>query len=305
MKVAIIGLGGIGGYIGARLCKAYSSDVHQINFIQRGKHLEAIRANGLRYLTKELTVVHPYAASDTASDIGVCDLVYFSLKSRDLLQAARDNSALIGTNTVLITSLNGVHNAERLQSVYPANRVLNGCIYVSAHISQAGEVKQVGGVGNLFFGPEDGSVENFRSIESLFVDAGIKAVLTPDIRLEVWKKYVFISSWASISSCYGLTIGEILASSQMLNEWVGLINEIVQLAHKKGVALPENTVESCIERAKIIPFENKTSMQIDIEKNNKPELDVFTEYVIEQCKQLGLDAVVHQKMYNGIMNRLS
>lgn len=305
MKVAIIGLGGIGGYIGARLCKAYSADVHQINFVQRGRHLDAIKANGLRYVTKEVSVVHPHKASDRASDIGVCDLVYFSVKSRDLLQAAKDNAALIGNNTVLMTSLNGVHNAERLQTVYPQNRILNGCIYVSAHITQPGEVKQVGGVGNLYFGPEQGAIDEFRVFETLFVEAGIKAVLSPNIKEEVWKKYVFISSWASVSSCYDVSVGQILASSQMLNEWLGLIGEIEQLARKKGVVLPANTVESCVERAKLIPFENKTSMQLDIEKHTKPELDVFTEYVIEQSALVGLDAAMHKKMYEGILARLN
>lgn len=304
MKIAIVGLGGIGGYIGARLCKTYTSDIHKIAFIQRGKHLEEIQKHGLKYITKEETITHPWIATASAQDVGVCDFVYFSVKSRDLINAAQENAALIDANTIILTTLNGVNNAQKLAQLFPNNRVINGCIYVSAHIASPGVVKQVGGTGNLFFGPESGDIEPFRAIEQLLVDAGIKAVLTANVKDEVWKKYVFISSWASISSCYAIPIGEILATKNMLDEWIVLIQEIIDLAKTQGIQLPINTIDSCIERAKIIPYENKTSMQLDVEKNNKPELDIFTEYVIEQSKKAGLQARMHEKMLSGIKNRL-
>ena len=44
MRIAVMGTGAVGGYFGAKLAAAG----HDVVFIARGKHLEALRRNGLR-----------------------------------------------------------------------------------------------------------------------------------------------------------------------------------------------------------------------------------------------------------------
>lgn len=305
MRIAIVGIGGIGGYLGSHLAEKYvDSNQHEIVFVQRGVHGKVISQNGLRYISKTETITKPSNVIDCPSASDIYDIIIFSVKSKDLESAALLFKASIHTQTVIITTLNGVNNVERLKNVFPENVVLNGCIYVSASITSPSVVTQIGGAGNLFFGPEDGSIESFLFLEKLFVDAGVKAVLTSDIKNEVWKKYFFISSLASITSLYDLSIGAIVADENKFSQWLELINEIVSLAAAFNAQITKSDVDAAIERAKKVPFNTPTSMQLDFKAGNIPELDVFTQFVVEKARSKNISTPLHNEILSELKNKL-
>jgi len=301
MKIAIIGIGGIGGYIGSKLCKLIGQVPGlEIVFVQRGEHLKAIQDHGLTYITKTETTVHPSLAAGTCMGAGLFDLVIFTVKSRDLEDAALSVRGNVHEETILLTTLNGVNNARRLQDMYPALRVLNGCIYVSATIERPGVVRQTGGAGSLFFGPEDGNIEPFRGLEALLKQADIKAVLSNHIARDVWSKYIFICSWASISSKHKLTAGALLQDNSIVDEWKQLLCEIRDVALAFNVELDADVVESCLGRARLLPYENKTSMQIDIENGKQPEVDIFAGFVSQAGKERGVPTPAHDAVLQAL-----
>lgn len=213
MRIGIVGLGGIGGYFGAKLAGRCSGE-HQIVFIQRGRHLEAIRESGLRYITRDHEYqVRPFLATDDPSAVGRLDLIILCVKSWGLEPALNLLRPCLGPGSALVTALNGVNIGERCRRALPGNIILPGCIYLSAHIESPGVVRQVGGAGKFYFGPEDGRIEPHHWIEELLSGTGIKAILEPEISARLWEKYLFVEPLATLTSATGLSIGQAVRDS--------------------------------------------------------------------------------------------
>jgi 2-dehydropantoate 2-reductase len=296
MRIGIVGLGGIGGYFGARLAGRYTAE-HELVFIQRGRHLEAVRERGLRYLTRDHQhLIHPALATDDPGEAGRFDLAILCVKSYGLEAALKRFDGCLDGKTVLLTAMNGVDIAERCRLVLSGRTVLPGCIYLSAHIVQPGVVRQVGGAGKFFFGPEEGDVEKHRWVEALLAGAGIKAVLDADIRARLWEKYLFVEPLATLTAATGLSIGQAVRDPAGRRQFIDLMREIIALAAARGVALEESLIAHNLELAQRIPPETRTSMQIDVESGRPAELDLFTEFVIRESGKSGVDAPLHREL---------
>ena len=115
MRIAVVGIGGVGGYFGGKLARRYaSSGTHEVIFIARGKHLREIQQNGLQLYTREGGyVAWPNVATDDPSEHGIFDIVFFCVKSYSLEDAARRLKENISPRTVVIPLLNGVDSARK------------------------------------------------------------------------------------------------------------------------------------------------------------------------------------------------
>ena len=306
MRIAIIGMGGVGGFYGGKLALKYApSGEHDIIFVARGENLRAIREKGLKLITSgaELTAV-PTLATDNPAEMGPIDLALFCVKSYGLEAAGRMIAGNLSETSVVIPLLNGVNIAERLRAVLPRGIVLSGLVYIGSSIVGPGEVKHAGGPGQLIFGPEDGAdTEKFRPIERLLREAGIPAELSADIAIPVWTKYIFISSSAGLTAMLGKTFGQILEDLPSRDMLEGLMKEIEAVARAKGVNLPPDIVPSAIARIGTFPHATKTSFQRDYESGRTVEIDIFMEYIIRSGRELGIPTPLNEKVYNALMKR--
>lgn len=296
MRIGILGLGGIGGYFGTKLAGRYSQE-HEIIFVQRGGHLKAIKTEGLRYITRDHQyLVHPTLATDDPTDAGRLDLAIVCVKSYSLDKALEVLASALHSESVMLTVQNGIDIAERCQRKLPQATVLPGAIFLSAHIAEPGVVRQVGGAGKFFFGPLGGDVERYRWIETLLLGAGIKAVLDPDIRARIWEKYLFVEPLATLTAATGLSIGQAVRDPAGRQQFVNLMEEILALALAHGVDLAESLIDENLALAERIPTETRTSMQQDLEKGRRAEMDVFTEFVLKDAEVHRISVPVHQKL---------
>lgn len=306
MKAAVIGIGGIGGYYGGKMAAKYAgAGEDQIIFIARGEHLQTIQRQGLRLMTVEgdFTAI-PTLATDNPRDAGLFDLVLFCVKSYGLEEAARRIKDNIHDQTVIIPLLNGVDIAERLKAVLPKGRILGGCVYISARIEGPGVVRQVGGSCQLIFGPDRGTdAAMFRPIEDFLKNAGIKAELVGDIALPLWTKYIFIDPLAGMTSMLGKAFGAILEDEGLRGMLAGLMQEVHLVAKAQGVTLPGDIVQATIAKAAAFPKETKTSFQLDFEKGNPAELDIFMGYMVAAGKKLGIPLPLHEKVYTELLKK--
>ena len=306
MRIGIIGIGGVGGYYGGKLALKYSGrSKHEVIFFARGAHLEAIRRDGLRLVTVDGEyLVRPAQATDNAGEIGPLDLAIFCTKSYGLEDAARAVAGNLFDDSVVLPLLNGVDITERLRAVLPRGAVLYGGVFISSAIQGPGVVKQVGGTGQLFFGPADpADVETYRPIETLLRDAGIKAELSADALLPLWTKYIFIGPMAGVTSLTGKAFGEVLGDPADRALVEGMMKEIEAVARKKGVRLPPDIVETSLGKAAAFAPTTKTSMQLDYERGNRTELDIFTAYMVKAGKELGIPVPLHKKVYVELLQR--
>lgn len=306
MKIAVIGLGGVGGYYGGLLARKYSgSKEHEIVFVARGEHLTAIKRDGLKLITPggEFTSA-PDIATDETAGLGTFDLVLFAVKSYGLEKAARQIKKNVGARTVIIPLLNGVDITEKIKSVLPEADVLGGLVYIGSSIVGPGTVRQAGGSGQLIFGPREAAkTENYRSIEKLLRDAGIKADLVGDIDLALWTKYIFISSMAGLTSYFGKTFGEILDSKDGKQFLEGVLKEIEMVARARKVAFPQDVVKQTMDKIAAFPHGTKTSMQRDFEKSSETELEVITGYVLNTGREFGIPTPLTEKIYKELSRR--
>lgn len=304
-KIAIIGIGGVGGYYGGKLARFYAAgNDPEIVFVARGENLRAIQAHGLRLTTEnESFTSRPHVATDDPSELGVFDLVLFCVKSYDLESSAHSLKGNVDERTTIITLLNGVDNAERLKAILPEARICNGCVYIGARLAAPGVVHQAGGSCKLFFGPESATAGDFEAIEALLRKADIKAEYRRDIDAVVWEKYLFVSPFASATAYFDKTLGELMDDDESKAVLIRLYEELERAARAKGVRLPLDIRELSLGKAASFPHGAKSSMHMDFEKGGRTELETMTGAVVGMARQYGIPAPLHEQVYRALSAR--
>jgi len=197
MQVAVLGSGGIGGYCGALLAKTG----HDVVFIARGTHLEALQRQGLTVRTPEGSSTLPVMAVADTSGVGSVDLVLFCVKSYDTEPAALALPPLMGRETAVLTLQNGVDNVE---AIAPGRRllraVLPGAVYVALQLAGRGVILRTGGEGKIVFGEVGGAgTERVQQIAGAFQQSGIPHQVSSDITRVLWEKFLFIAGVGGVS----------------------------------------------------------------------------------------------------------
>ena len=285
MRIAVMGSGGLGGYFGARLA-AGGADVR---FVARGRHLEAMRSDGLRVEGPEPIHVARVSATDDPGDIGVVDLVMFCVKLWDTETALRQIRPLVGPGTAIVSFQNGVLKDDALRAVYDAAQVMGGVGYVATTIDRPGVIRQTGPMQRLVFGEFDGS----RSARGkAFLDAclagGIKAELSDHILREIWQKYVFLVGLSGTTTTMRTTIGPIRENAQTRAFLLDLMREVVAVGRAHGVDLAEDYAEVRVRLADDVAYDMTSSMHHDLERGNPLEVRWLAGGVVELGKAGGV-----------------
>jgi 2-dehydropantoate 2-reductase len=305
MQIAIIGIGGVGGYYGGKLARFYAAgNDPQIVFVARGENLRAIQANGLHQITEDGSfTARPHAVTDNPSGLGIFDVILFCVKSYDLESSAHALKANVDERTVVISLLNGVDNAERLKAVLPEAHICNGCVYIGARLAAPGVMHQAGGSCKLFFGPENETDEDFEAIETLLRRADIKAEYREDIDAVVWEKYLFVSPFASATAYFDKTFGELIDNNESKAVLMGLYDELERVALAKGIRLPPDIRALSLGKAASFPHDAKSSMHMDFEKGGRTELETMTGAVVGLASRYGVPVPLHEQVYRVLSRR--
>src|SRR5512144_176074 len=138
MRIAAMAAGALGGYFGARLAAAG----HDVVFIARGAHRDAIAKNGLRIesVHGDMHLPKPNVTDDPAS-VGPVDIVLFAVKLWDTEKAAELTKPMVGPNTRVITLQNGVDSVERIAPILGADKTIGGVTYIATVIAEPGVIK--------------------------------------------------------------------------------------------------------------------------------------------------------------------
>ena len=300
MNIAILGIGGVGGYLGGKLLLSKKDE--KIVFVSRGKQLKKIKRDGLKLIDEDKEyIIKPDIATDNPKSQGIFDLVLICVKSYDLKDALKSLKDNISDKTVLLPLLNGVEHDKEVKSIYPNAKVLNGCIYILSNIKDVGVIKKYGGVFNLLYGSDEYDLTQFKWIKELFDRAGLRNKLTSDIELETWKKYLLISAYASMTSYYKEPLGYI--AKNKLHELEKVLYEIKSIANKKGVEINDKVIEKILKRLPSLPYNSKTSMQLDYEKGKITEVEALCGYIVKEGKRLGIDTPLMEKYYEELIRR--
>lgn len=302
-RIGILGLGGVGGFFGGLLAKAYQeSDEIEIVFIARGETLRIVSESGLKIITKKSeTVVFPKVVSNDPDVIGKLDFLICATKTYDIQESVFGLAKCIKKSTVILPLYNGVDATERISTLYPDNEVLQGCVYIFSMIESPGVINNVGSLQRLFFGSETASMSKMKALQTIFKNAEIESYLVDDIEDTVWEKFVFISVLASATCYLNYNIGELLESQEGRSIYVSLMNEITMLAAVKGLKLPEDIIVQTILKLEKTPPETTSSMHRDLLAGRNIEVASLTEFVVNE----GLKYEVETPTYQLVLDKLT
>ena len=197
MRFAILGSGAVGGYYGARLARAG----HDVTFIARGAHLEAIRARGLIIrspMLGDFTVTAP--AHEDTTRVGQADVVIVAVKTYDNLSALKLIPPMLGSDSSVLTVQNGVDSAQDLAAVVGENPVIGGATYIATALVAPGVIEQTGTHRRIVFGEVFGALPRLsprvRAIHDAFNSADIQSEAVDDGRAPIWEKFIFLAALA-------------------------------------------------------------------------------------------------------------
>ena len=288
MRVAVIGSGGVGGFVGGRLAKAG----HEVAFLARGEHLRALQQHGLRVRSTDGDFDIPsVTASDQPGELGPADLFLFTVKTYDTEAAATLLKPLLKPGSTVLTLQNGIDNHQRIDAILGDGVALPGTIRIETTIAEPGVIAHTSPFYLIRFGEVRGDVgaadvraaqrkapqsERVERLGAAFAEAGLKASVPRDMRVDLWSKYLQIVSFAGLSTLARATLGEILASPELTETYVAMMHEVAAVAQAEGVDLGDDAAEKQITAARGMHPSFKSSMQRDLERGRRLEVDAIT-----------------------------
>lgn len=298
LKIAVVGMGGVGGYIGAKLAHKDCD----ITFIGRGKHFETVKLKGLKVNDNavEFTVRPKLIDSADSEELlkHKFDVVFFTTKSYDLQSAFESVKNSIHKTTLLIPLCNGVSHKSEIESFFDTGIACEGCIYILSNIKEHGVIHKKAKTFNLLFG-SDIEDEKFGILETVLNSCGLRSKYSKNIKLDCWKKYLFISSFASLTSYFKQPIGYVVKEEHELLQKV--LQEIKSVANALNISLTDDDIQKVITQAQNVPYESKTSMLIDYENNHKTELETLCGYIVNEAENVGIEVPNMKMVYGSLL----
>jgi 2-dehydropantoate 2-reductase len=300
MKIAVVGAGAIGGYVGIRLALAGED----VTFIARGATLEALRSRGLRLLSADGTeerVPEVKAVSDYAA-AGAQDVVILAMKAHQVAEVAGEVPKLFGADTVVIPMQNGIpywyfhrHGGAlagtRLNSVdpdgsiganIPPERVIGCVVYPATELVERGVIRHIEGTRFPVGEPDGTASERVNRVADSLIRAGLKSPVLEDIRAEIWLKLWGNMTFNPISALSRATLAGICQYPPTRALAAAMMTEAQTIANKLGITF-RVPLEKRIAGAERVGH-HKTSMLQDLEAGRALEVDALLGAVVELAR---------------------
>ncbi|HXV85812.1 MAG TPA: 2-dehydropantoate 2-reductase [Gemmatimonadales bacterium] len=303
MKIAVVGAGAIGGYLGALLANAGED----VTFIARGANLDAIRRSGMRVTLEDgKEVTGRGAATSSMKDAGPHDVILLTVKAHQVGAVAPDLHHLCHADTAVVTMQNGIpwwyfyrhggeHDGTPVRSADPEGtiglsidqaRLIGSVVYPAASLLAPGAVQVVEGRRFSLGEPDGSTTPRIQAIAAALTRAGFKAPVTGDIRGEIWLKLLGNLSFNPISALTHASLDELLRFPASRALCVAMMREAEAVAMRLGVRL-KVSIDRRIAGAEKVG-EHKTSMLQDVEAGKPMEIEALVGAVAELGRLTGI-----------------
>lgn len=286
MKIAIMGAGGIGAYLGALLARAGED----VTLICRGAHLAAIRRDGLQVITREGNFRVPSVrATDDPSSVGPVDVILQCVKLYDVAATSRAMLPMVGPHTMVIPVQNGVVAQEEIAAIVGADKVLGGTVFMSSFVVAPGVVERKADIQILQYGELDGRLsERVRAFEAVGLRAGFTPRPSDNILGELWGKFILLGGTAPMCCLTRKPVGVICADPALRALLRQGMEEIAAIARAKGIRLPDGVIEHGMAFNDKAKPDTKVSMLQDLEAGKPLELEWLNGYAVREARRLGV-----------------
>ena len=295
MRIAVMAAGAVGGYFGGRLAAAG----HDVTFIARGAHRDAIRRDGLK-IESALGDLHlkDIDVTDDPTRVGPADVVLFAVKLWDTETAGEQARPLVGSNTRVITLQNGVDSVERLAPILGADATIGGATYVVTTIARPGVIRHTGTFAKVHCGRLDGRPDAvLAGYVAQMKAADIDITLTDHMRVDLWKKFVLLSGTSGITASTRQPMGIIRDDQDMRALFYRLMHETMAVGRAAGVAFPPDFPAEVDRLVAGFAPAMKASMANDLEVGNRLELDWLAGKVVALGRKYGVPTPAQEAVY--------
>ncbi len=298
--MAIIGSGAVGGYFGAKLARAG----HDVTFVARGAHLEAIRERGLTVRSTtgdsdEFTVKS--RAVERAEDVPASDLAIFAVKSYSNVDALPLLGVVARDRALVLTLQNGVDSVDEIAGFVDRDRVLGGSTYVATALTAPGLVEQTGTHRRIVFGEMGGGTgllsERVERLHRAFVEADIESDPVADARVPIWEKFCYLAPFAAFTGAARLPIGQLWSDPATQGTMVAAFGEVEAVGRAEGVALPDGLADRISRYVESIPPTTRSSLLIDLQQGKPIEVEGLVGAVVRRAARLGVAAPIMSALY--------
>jgi len=293
-----MGAGGLGGYYGGLLAAAG----HEVIFIARGAHLEAIRRNGgVRVRATDREFFGRGAAAERPPD-DPTDLVLFTVKAYDTPAAAEWIRPAVGPQTAILSLQNGVDNEENLVREHGAGAVLGGLVYIFANIAEPGVIAQTGGPRRVLFGELTGErSERVSGLEATLQAAGWLVSASDDIIREKWVKFAFICAQAGMTALTRLPIGEVRATPPTWEMFRQIVEEVVAVGRARGVQLGQEVIDAHLAFGQSLEASGRSSLYHDLAHGHRLEIEALHGTVVRYGRDAGVPTPASAAVYAALL----
>ena len=295
MKVAIVGSGGVGGYFGGLLARAG----HDVSFVARGAHLEAIRGNGGLHIESQNDgdFLAPGRGIGDTREAGVQDLVLLTVKMHHNEAAIASIPPMVGEGTVALTLQNGIDNGDRLAEVIGSEPVMIGSAFMEGRISEPGVVTQ-GGPGTASFGEMTvGITERGERLQAQFREAGWRVELQENMPGMLWKKFAYIAGSAAVcaaANCVYEEMRTIPITRALIQQ---AVEEALAVGRASGAPIMEDSLQWAMDSLDRFPAQGRASMAKDFTEGRPVELDGLNGAVIRLARQTSTPTPANDFLY--------
>lgn len=285
MQVAVIGAGAVGCYYGGLLLKAG----HDVTFIGRQPHVDAINAHGLLLDMQGFKGHLPAKAAVDTTALAAPDLVLVCVKSADTEAAGRSFTDHLRPDTSVLSLQNGVDNAQRLSAV-TGHPVIPAVVYVGSGMAGPGHVRHHGG-GGLAIGAAPASEALAQALNA----AGIRTTIADDIETTLWSKLVINCAFNALSAVAGIAYGPMMEVEGARDVIASAVQEAASVARASGVAMPDDLAAQILKIPASMPNQTSSTAQ-DLSRGKPSEIDFLNGHVVRKGAELGIPTPTNQAL---------
>ena len=302
MKIAVVGVGAVGGYFGGLLAEEAGGE-HEIIFIARGATLNAMLDSGLHIesVVRNVIVKQPRATNDPAS-VGPVDVVLLTVKSWQVAAAAEMMRPLVGAHTLIVPLQNGVDSPAQLSACFEPDNVLGGMCKIGSRVVAPAKIEHFGIEPSLVFGHLDGRTSpRANELRDALLKVGVAAEVPRDVRIPIWEKFLLIASWSGLGAVTRAPIGvlrELPATRSMLES---AMREVADVGSAVGVNLADDIVARTMSFIDTVTPGATASMQRDLAMGKRSELMSQTAAVVRRGAEHGCSTPVNEFLFHCLL----
>lgn len=287
----------MGGFYGALLAR----QGHDVSFIARGAHLDAIRSHGLRIRGAVGNFAARGRAESDPSRLGEMDLVIVAVKTYDNDTALPMLAAMAGPRTTVLTLQNGVDSVDEVAAAVGLDHVLGGSTYVATAIAEPGVIEQTGTHRRIVFGEVTGDTgapsARVNAIAQIMREADIQAEPVADARPSLWEKFVYLAPFAGFTGAARLPIGPLRDQPGFFDLALRACAEVASVARAEGIPLPEDLPHRLRVYIDALPASTRSSLLIDLQSGKRIEVESLQGSVVRRAAAAGIDVPIMQTLY--------